>query len=118
MKMIIIAVFFMCAVLLTACSIQPIPSAPTEASPTATTSVLPTESVPETTEMTVQIQTEPPEITLPEPQDEDSVLRPPSGSCGMFARIRYTYQTPTRVSVPTAGEIRLILRWFTLTVRK
>ena len=73
MKMKIIAVFFMCAVLLTACTIQPIPSAPTEASPTATTSVLPTESVRETTEMTVQIQTEPPEPTLPEPQDEDFV---------------------------------------------
>ena len=73
MKMKILAVFFMCAVLLTGCTIQPIPSASTEASLTATTSALPTESVPETTEMTVQIQTDPPETTLPVPQDEDFV---------------------------------------------
>lgn len=73
MKAKILAVFLMCTVLLTACTIQPIPSAPTEDSSTATTSVLPTESVPETTETTVQIQTDPPETTLPEPQDEDFV---------------------------------------------
>jgi D-alanyl-D-alanine dipeptidase len=70
MKVKILTVFLMCAVLLTACTIQPIPHTPTEASPTATTSALQTESVSETT---VQIQTNPPETTLPEPQDEDFV---------------------------------------------
>ena len=73
MKAKIFGAILMCTVLLTACTIQPIPSEPTEASLTATTSVLPTESVPETTETTVQIQTDPPETTLPEPQDEDFV---------------------------------------------
>lgn len=73
MKIKILAVFFVCGVLLTGCTIQPIPSEPTEAFPTATTSALPTESIPETTGMTVQIQTDPPETTLPEPQDEDFV---------------------------------------------
>ena len=77
MKVKILAVFLMCTVLLTACTIHPIPSAPSdassEASSTATTVDLQTESVPETTETTVQIQTDPPETTLPEPQDEDFV---------------------------------------------